>query len=166
MQNLTTPQMPIYFETPLTSDVEFTDRTTVVQVQLEGTNGVGSATAARGDHFVPKIGAGIALGRAIQDLGRQIEQEWLGRVVSEQELAQRRFFKDLSKQRGGSALEAFLRALQPGPDGGIIGGTIVVTIETVTVVETVQEATHDPDTDVAFADYMRDLLGLDMGGEG
>ena len=72
----------------------FDGRTTVVEVSAdeesltfpEGITGVGSALCRKSDVFDPKTGEGIALGRAIEDFGRQVAAKWDARVITYEQL--------------------------------------------------------------------------------
>lgn len=58
--------------------------------------GQGEARARKDDRFNEKVGKGIALGRALQDAGRALEEKWLARSVCE---------ADLQARRGKASLE-------------------------------------------------------------
>jgi len=51
----------------------------------EGITGVGSAKCRKADVFDKQTGEGIALGRAIEDFGRQVTARWEARVVTNDE---------------------------------------------------------------------------------
>lgn len=72
-------------------------RTTHVEVTassdspvVENIVGVGSASCAADDHYVPKIGESIALARALRSFADQLESRWDARVVTKAELAERK----------------------------------------------------------------------------
>lgn len=90
--------------------IKRTGRTITVEVAAEDQFGdekivgVGEASCSSQDHFVEKIGQRIALGRAIQDLGKKMESRWDARVVTKEELAER---KRLQEER---------RRVEPDPE--------------------------------------------------
>lgn len=75
------------------ADIAHQGRTTTVTVIAEpgsicqGLSGTGVARCRPEDVFVPEVGEAIALGRAIQDLGRQVEQDGVECSYSEADLA-------------------------------------------------------------------------------
>ena len=72
------------------------------EIGSEVFTGEGEARARPDDRFNAKVGEGIALGRALQDLGKQIEEKWLSRSACEKDVQDRR--------RGPSMSEAEVQA--------------------------------------------------------
>lgn len=76
---------------PVNFTIEVVDGATIITAAIPGEGqGIGLAAPAHADYPVDKIGQGIALGRALKDLGEGIERTWLGRVVSKAEVAAKR----------------------------------------------------------------------------
>lgn len=59
--------------------------------------GLGVARCRPDDRFNEKVGSGIALGRALQDLGKRIEEKWLERSACEKDVLARRGKAELSE---------------------------------------------------------------------
>lgn len=55
-----------------------------------GLVGTGEARLSPGDYYVQKIGEGIAVGRALADLGTKVAERWAARSVREIEVQARR----------------------------------------------------------------------------
>lgn len=60
---------------------------------------VGRAVCAKEDHYVSKVGERIALARALQDFGRQLEERWEPRVITKAQLAERKQAKESRKAK-------------------------------------------------------------------
>lgn len=52
--------------------------------------GIGKAVCGRKDHYVSAIGEGIALGRALEDLGQKIAVVWNARSMTEKQFQERK----------------------------------------------------------------------------
>lgn len=74
---------------PMRVDIVFDGRRTEAHVTIEsGTPnlcGLGTARCREDDHYDPRIGGDIALGRALQELGERVEAEAARLVVTEEQ---------------------------------------------------------------------------------
>lgn len=73
------------------TNILYAGTTTIATVELpDGSTGVGTARLAPSDHYVRKVGRGIALGRALASLGQNMEELWESRSVTKRALAKKR----------------------------------------------------------------------------